>query len=202
LFCYLITLAETNTRVMNSRFFYYIRITFGIHPNNLLKLWIKHRRSIIALKIKIMFLKSCLRRGIIPPHLMYIMTTKLQISNYLVNNKVNSLRYKFALKMIKMELSDAYKSLNLMKLKIFRLTREVYKYLPVYILNNFFNSQESSLHRIFTEEKNRINKKIDWLNFKQTKLNYTNTKQIHYYYSCPNNSTQQGNRKISDDYGF
>jgi len=56
-------------------------------------------------KIKIMFLKSCLRRGIIPPHLMYITTKRLLFSDYRVNNKVNSLRYKFAMKMIKMELN-------------------------------------------------------------------------------------------------
>jgi len=69
--------------------------------------------------------------------------------------------------------------MNRSKGQVFRLVKEIYNHLPENILKNFFNSQESSLYKLFTKEQNKINKKIKWLALKQhTKENNTNTPHI------------------------
>jgi len=52
------------------------------------------------------------------------------------------------------------------------LVREIYNHLSKNILKKFF-SQELSLYRLFTQEQNRINKKIKWLVLKHTKTSNT-----------------------------
>jgi len=120
--------------------------------SNLLKSWIKQRKSIIAWKIRIIFLKACIQHSIIPFHLQNIVKIKLNLFNHQSNIKLNHLRHNFALKLLKIELNDAYRSQNQSKMQIFRLVSKISRHLSEYIYMNFFKSQESSLFSLFTQK--------------------------------------------------
>jgi len=91
-------------------------MTFDVYNNNLLKSWIKQCKSIIASKIRIIFLKACIQHNIIPIHLQNIVGIKLNLFDHRSNIKLNHFRHNFALKLLKIELNDTYRSQNQSKM--------------------------------------------------------------------------------------
>jgi len=109
--------------------------------------------------------------------------------------KLKHIKYVFATKLLKIELNDAYKTLNRAHIEIYRLVREISKHLPIYIYSNFFKRKESALHSLFIHEKYRILKKINNLIQKQIyiKIKNTTTIQYHSFLSAPNNKLKLTN---------
>jgi len=170
-------------RYLHSNFFKYISTTFGTRCNQLLKSWVKQQKWIINNKIKVTFLKVCIKYSIIPIHLQNITGNKLIISDHNCNRKLKHIRHVFATKLLKIKLNDAYKTLNRTHIEVYRLVKEISKHLPIYVYSNFFKRQESALHSLFAHEKHRIFKKINNLIQKQIYTDIKNTTSIQYYSS-------------------
>jgi len=66
----------------------------------------------------------------------------------------------------------------------FRLTRTIEKNLPTYICNQFFNTQQLSLRKLFKKEKIRMDKKLNWCSSNKHRYdfnsNISNIMKINY----------------------
>jgi len=86
--------------------------------------------------------------------------------------------------MLKVELSDAHNLLRHLLHRVARIIGTLYDWIPVLVLNEFFNKQYSWLRKLKELELVRINKKISWL----SKKNFTTALRIPsitYYCTIP-----------------
>jgi len=75
---------------------------------------------------------------------------------------------------------------------LFHLARDITKNLPLKIARNFFDYQERNLFTLFIRDRNRIDKKCDWLIYKRDSTINKNIKSIKYY-CLPSDTTSEGN---------
>jgi len=129
-------------------FFSYINTVFGQYTTRLLKSWIKLRRALIKIRIRIIFLKFYIQHNITPPHLYNIYGAKLFLSDHRSKHRFNCSKHSFIIKLIKIELK-AYRMFYSRKTESFCLVSKVTKHLPFIIYQKFFQSQEASLFLLF-----------------------------------------------------
>jgi len=81
---------------------------------------------------------------------------------------------------LNLEISDNCKQLKFLISNIFRLTRTIQNNLPIYICNQFFNTQQWSLRKLSKKEKIRMNKKLKLCSSNNSNINTSNIKKINY----------------------
>jgi len=171
-------------------FFKFIHDTFGTLPVKLLKEWKKHRVNIYKCKLRIRFIKFCIQHEITPSHLSGLQRFNVHLRDQRLLAKFNGIKISIEKRLLKIELNDAYRSINYFRNCLFRLARDIMKNLPLKIANNFFDYQERNLFTFFIRERNRIDKKCDWLIHRRNSFVSNNIKPVKYYWSsCDSTSS-------------
>jgi len=134
-----------------SSFFNYIFCTFGGYSVGLLKSWIKIKKAIIKSKVRVKFLKHCIKCNIYPPHLYHFLDYNIHLNQHLSANKFNNMKKTFIISVLKMELNDAFRTLDSSHIQIFRLERKITQHIPFYICHLFFTKQEATLGMFFEQ---------------------------------------------------
>jgi len=150
-----------------------------------LKEWKKHRLNIYKCKLRIRFIKFCIQHEIIPSHLSGLQRFNVHLQDQKLKGKFNDIKISFEKRLLKIELNDAYRSINHFRNCFFHLARDITKNLPVKIANNFFDYQERNLYTFFIKDRNRIDKKCDWLIYKRDSTVNNNIKSVKYYWFPP-----------------
>jgi len=163
-------------------FFNFIRYTFGHFCASLLKDWIKHKRIFFKNKLRLKFCKFCIHNNIVPPHLYKLHNVKLDLKDNISKSKFNTLKDSYIQKLLKLELSDTYRSINYSQITLFKLVRKINSNLPVSISNAFFTKQNSCLYFNFINEQKRLNKKMSWLVSKKRNSDLEKIQQVQYFW--------------------
>jgi len=143
-------------------FFGYISNTYGKNTVNLLKKWIHHNKDLVKTKARNKYLLLCKRSNIVPKHLINYRSCKLKFHNDYLSSRADSHLRRLALQLLNLEISDNFKYLKVLITSLYRVTRAIERSLPVYICNEFFNTQTRSLSKLFMREKNRMRRKFSW----------------------------------------
>jgi len=119
--------------------FLILYVIFLVHSVKLLKLWIKHRKTIYRNRIRIRFIKFCIQHDVVPPHLYRIHNFNLNLYHHSSISKFYVLMDIYIQKkLLKMGLNDSYRLINHSQTKIFQLARDITHNFPFYIYNSFF----------------------------------------------------------------
>jgi len=145
----------------------YIYNVFGAIAVRLLKEWIKHRQSIYKSKLRIRFIKYCILNEIVPPHLFGLQRFNIHLHDHTSKTKLDDLKNCFTKRLLKIELKDAYESMNHSCNQLFHLVRNITKNLPWKTAQKFFENQEKRLFSLFLKERQRIDGKLKWLTNRQ-----------------------------------
>lgn len=143
-------------------FFNFILMIFGDVPVKFMKLWINYQMS-IRNRVRIKFIKFCIHNDIVPQHLQFIHNSKLNFSHFSVMSKFKHLKYIFILRLLKMELNDAFRSINHSQREILHLVRKISLHILTHITESFFAKQRQYLGSVNNYEFDKIDKKICWL---------------------------------------
>jgi len=84
------------------------------------------------------------------------------------------------MKLLRIELSDAFRTLHMSRTQIFHLAKSLSQCIPTHIGNSFLEKQEHSLHCFYQIERNKIDKKIIALKIKQKNDSIKNISKIKY----------------------
>jgi len=175
--------------LQNNSFFKYIYNVFGAIPVRLLKEWIEHRLSIYKSKLRIRFIKYCILNENVPPHLFGLQRFNIHLHDHTSKTKLDDLKNCFMKRLLKIELKDAYESMNHSCNQLFHLVHNITKNLPWKTAQKFFENQEKRLFSLFLKERQRIDGKLKWLTNRQNNDKNKNIQQIKYYWSTPNNTS-------------
>jgi len=183
-------------RYITHSFFKFILLTFGVYPMKLMKLWTKQRKNVIKSKYRIKFLKFCIEHNIVPQHLYQIQRHNINVKHFESIKKYNRLKDCIMVKILKIELNEAFRNLHQAKREILQLARQIARHIPAYICDSFFEKQERFLHTFLQKEKKTIDKKIKWLHIKHRKNLIKHIKTIEYFCTYNNNnlSTNKNNK--------
>lgn len=139
----------------------------------------------IAVRIRIYFLKSCIKYDLTPSHLTKSIKhiTFYFKSSWLRLNRIN----KKSIDMIcRLEITDAYNKLRNIQSEMYRISKAISLILLYEIDDDFYFQQELIYYRLWTKEKTRINNKIDWLSLKKKRQKISSIKPINYYCKMSN----------------
>lgn len=167
-------------RHINMSFFKFVSHTFGIYSVKLMKEWINLRKINIKNRTRIFFLKGCLQSSIVPPHL-----TRFKFNPHFYNcnsgEKFTYIQKTFIRRLIKLELNDAYKTVNDTRNRSFVLMRQISQHLPPYMCDTFFGKQELFFKNFMCDENIKIKKKfVSLSNNLKNNINVNNIKSINY----------------------
>ncbi|XP_071637612.1 uncharacterized protein [Temnothorax longispinosus] len=168
-------------------FFKYIRTYFGDYCCSLLNKYIKLMKTCVSLRIKIRFIRSCIRLDVIPSHINLNRAKsniKLVQNEYI--NKLNTISYRYGLSILRLELSDAYKSLQCVRHDMYRVYKSISNVFPLGIGNAFFARQEIVESHLWHSRKERVDKKISWLTNISNKRKKSMIGDINYFCSDVN----------------
>jgi len=112
-------------------------------------------------------MKFCVNNNIIPQHLRYIQRHIINLSHHGSIVKAERLRFAHTMKILKLELNDAFRTLHSSRRQVFHLAKKLSQCIPTRIGNSFVNKQEQSLCWFYQNERNRINKKMAYLKVKE-----------------------------------
>jgi len=164
-------------------FFSYVNTLFGRYTTKLLKSWIKLRRDLIKIRIRIIFLKFCIDYNITPPHAYNISKAHVFLFDHRSKHRFNYVKRSFITKLIRIELKDAYRMFYAQKTESFRLMSNITKHLPFFVYHKFFQSQETSLFLLFQHEMDRLRDKMHWLLYKHNINKNKDIQNINYWAS-------------------
>lgn len=182
---------------MRFRFFNYISYHFGHNSVLSFKSWIKYRKIIIKSRLKAEFLRKCIRLNIIPRHLSTILpnfSTNLTSSRSISALKL--CRHRFIRKLLQIELSDTYSCIRSAHTHIFKISRSLYRDIPMFVCNSFFTRQHRSLYSFFTRQQEKLINKFNRL----LSEHYRDTRDIRpvrYFYCPPSQSDSDHNVNFS-----
>lgn len=162
-------------------FFQFIIINFGFDIVKSMKQWINLQKSVTRNRLRIIFLNKCLRHNVIPPHLNRLATYNADLHHFRSRSRFKFIVHRFVTTMIRIEIFDAHRVINLARDSNFRLLRYISHSVPIDILNRFFNKQSKSLRSYYRNEEERMNNKFDWLLNKQKKLALSKMDRVHYF---------------------
>jgi len=168
--------------IQSTSFFKFIYNTFGTSNVKLLKEWKKHRFNIYKCKLRIRFIKFCIQHEIIPAHLNSILHLNVHLFDHKLKSKVNDIKINLANRLLKIEINDAHRSINYFRNRLFYLARNITKNLPLQITNKFFDYQERNLYTLFIRDRNRIDRRCNWLIYKRDSTANKNIKPLRYYW--------------------
>lgn len=170
----------------HSSFFQYINFVFGQNTVLLFKSWIGFNKSIIESRLKTEFLRKCIKFNIIPPHVSNVRFN----ANFFSHKSANDFKHwrlLFSKQLLQIEFSDTYLYIRAAYTQIYKLSRLLYRDIPLSICNSFFIRQQGPLHSFFINQHDKLNKKFDNLLTKH-RVKINDIKQIHYFYSSPTHS--------------
>jgi len=134
-----------------------------------MKLWIKHRKTMVMNKCRIRFLKFCIEHNIVPQHLYRIQCHSINVTHYRSIKRYNNLKKYMVLKILKLELNEAFRTLHNSRRQVLHLGRQIASQVPGYIVNTFFYKQDKFLEEFYRKEENKLDKKMSWLIVKQNR---------------------------------
>lgn len=167
-------------------FFIFVNCNFGSETVKYMKKWTNTQKSITKMKLRISFLKNCIKHNVISPHLNRWSSLKNNLYHYRSVSKYNSILKRLIFNMIKVEISDAHRFNNSALYETVRLARSISHHLPIFLCNDFLKYQNRSLYFHFESERNRLNKKFDWLLKKQITTQNKKIRPVHYFCSINN----------------
>ena len=88
-------------------FFDFIKFNFGFHACPLLKRYIKTYRTNIKIRIRIYFLKTCLKEDLIPNHMFKFIRNENNNLFRSSKERIDRLKRNFIFKYLRVELQDA-----------------------------------------------------------------------------------------------
>jgi len=166
-------------------------------------MWIKQRKAIIKNTQRRKFLKFCINNNIIPKHLYFLHRRNMNLSHHNAIHKYKSLNDLHTKRILRLELSDAFRGIQKLRDLIFQLVRRITNCIPIHIVNTFIKKQEHSLHYFHIQESQNTDKKIRWLLKKQARDLVNSIKTIKYYYNYtinnnpPEHNEQPGEQPFS-----
>lgn len=129
-----------------------------------MKAWMWYRKQIINNRIHTDFLHKCINNNIVPPHIGNIFN---KYRGYFTHERsiksFELLKQLFVKKLLRIELNDKYGSTRFAHTQIFKLSRNINCYIPLSVCNSFFNRQNGPLYTYFVNERNKLNKKFEFL---------------------------------------
>jgi len=131
-----------------------------------------------------------LHTQIVPPHLYKMQYFNLHLHDYTSKSKFNEIKNSFTKRLLRIELNDAYRTLNHSRNWIFHLVCSITRSLPWRIFQPLFDNHDKNLYSMFIRGKQRIDKKLKWLKDRRNKLKNKNIKRIEYYWFPPDMITQ------------
>lgn len=135
--------------------------------------------KVIKLKSRIRFLKNCIQNNLIPTHVKFIYDKifLFESSSKFALYKMNNM---YVSKLMKLEVSDSYKHLHTIRIKIFKLYNNIHNLIPGYMAQEFFITQERICQLELIRQFNVCDKKIN--NLKEKHIhNVRNLKPIKFY---------------------
>jgi len=164
------------------KFFSYIRSQFGIETCNSLKHFKKLTDQSINLRIRIKFLKECLKLKLVPPHLdICNRYEKFSMFSDGSKKRLKILFFNHVKTVLRLELSDTYQHLITIRNKLFKLYKRIHRLLPTFVLMDFFGYQKRYNREKWANNTTRINKKIEWLVLKNNNKVKKDIKPINYH---------------------
>jgi len=94
-------------------------------------------------------------------------------------------------RIIKLELNEAFRTLHNSRRLILQLMRQIASRVPCYICDDFFRRQEISLNEFWRKEVSKMDKKMSWLILKRNKERSENIKPINYSYIYTKNENNK-----------
>jgi len=150
-------------------YFNYIKFYFGLRGTRILNDFMKLNKSITNCISRIKFLKTCIKHGLTPVHLIGI--KQFRHVNFSQKNsirKFNNINKKYIELVLKLELTDAYNQLRHSRSKLFSAYNNIKNFFPFHIAENFFKVHITQEYRRLYRENKKIDKKIRFLMKKRT----------------------------------
>jgi len=169
-------------------YFNYIKFYFGLRGTRILNDFINLNITITNCIIRIKFLKTCIKYGLTPIHLIGI--KQFRHVNFFHKNSVrkfNNINKKYIELLLKLKLSDAYNKLRYSRSKLFVAYNNINNFFPLHIANNFFNVHNTQEYKRMYKENKKIDRKIRSLMQKDLDNRLHNIKPITYNITSENN---------------
>jgi len=172
-------------------FYSYISEVYNRETSSILTKWVELNKELIKISLRIRFLSKCKRSNIVPKHFNINRLTDLTF--YFDDTKRRWKKYTnmFTNRLFNLEISDYTRKRYHIISTIYRYTRKIEENLPYYICKKFFHTQELSLNKYYSRERNRLSKKFHWLVYKRNFYNLElnkNINKIRYFCSEHNDS--------------
>lgn len=90
-------------------FFQFVNFNFGSETVKHVKKWTNTQRSITKMKVRISFLKNCLKHNVIPPHLKRWSRLKNNLYHHRSVSKCETMLKRLIFNVVKVEISDAHR---------------------------------------------------------------------------------------------
>ena len=164
-------------------FFGYVRFYFGTETVIYMKKWTNLQKTITKMKLRIAFLKKCIRHNITPPHLNFCSRIANNLYHARSISKFKNLRNRFITGSMKIEICDAHSIIRSSLSEVIELARHIVNTLPNFMCDDFFNFQNRPLRSYYVRERERLDNKFNWLVRKQTLEKIKHIRPVHYYCS-------------------
>jgi len=113
-------------------FFKFIRCLFGHYTIKLLNSYIYMIRTSVLLRIRILFLRTCIGQELVPPHLNFIVTRHhLDFFQRDSLYKLKRINKRYCDSVLRIELCDVYKRLHETRAQMFKLFKQISNILPI-----------------------------------------------------------------------
>jgi len=143
-------------------FFKFIKVYFGLRTLRTLEKFISLLKLRTALRIRIYFLRTCIKLQLTPSHLdSFRKYGHLRLFERSSRKSLENIYNKHVIAVLRLELPDAFKHLRTTRTHIFNISKSISYLLPPVIGNAFFTRQEVNDYHCFHHLRFRIDKKIE-----------------------------------------
>ena len=144
-------------------FFRFIHREFGQQNCYNLKIFMRRTKLAIKLKLRIKFIRKCIKHKLQPKHTNFRLLGGVNVFQPNSKKLLNNIKSTYILKILKIELKDAYLTLHKVNREMYKIQEELHSRLPDNLLRNFFDSQYYRNRKIWYIENTKIKNKIQRL---------------------------------------
>lgn len=162
-------------------FYNFIKSLFGLEARDILRKWSRVHISLIQIRERIRFLRNYKRFKLLPPHLSSLFNNSISFSNNKSSLAYDNVKSKTALRVLNIEIADAFRSLRRYRHTELQLAIAAYNFIPSYILDNYCNRQSRFFQHVFASERRRMDGKLGWMIARKHK---TSAASLSFSYYC------------------
>jgi len=152
--------------VKTGGFFELISKEYGESTKRLLRNWVRNKFKTYITQEQRKFLIKCRSTDVMPSHI-YNMRFPATIQNNRVNRKYMKLRKSYQKRLLNMEIKDIHSQISKLKQIAWRIEEDLRYKIPVYKLNNFFESNKNKFNNCKFKTKVKLINKYNRLKYQQ-----------------------------------